>query len=124
MPSTWTQENILARAPDTGVAKSGKGLASPRKWPVLGGNEKVLWGECKGSAKQPYQVAVDLAGPAFKCNCSSHKRPCKHAIGLFLMVETLTRSKPPAWVSEWLAGRAKRAEKLAQKQDEAVVDVA
>lgn len=124
MPPTWTQENILALAPDPGVAKSGKGLAVPRKWPVLGRNDQALWGECKGSAKVPYQVAVDLAGPAFKCNCSSHKRPCKHAVGLFLMVETLTHTSPPAWVKEWLAARAKRAEKLAQKTDEPAVDVA
>ncbi len=125
MPSTWTQETILALAPDSGVAKSGKGLATPRKWPALGRTDQALWGECKGSAKEPYQVAVDLNGPAFKCNCSSHKRPCKHALGLFLMLDTLTLNQPPQWLSDWLAARAKRAEKLVQKKDDApVVDVA
>lgn len=125
MPSTWTQETILALAPDSGVAKSGKGLAVPRKWKALGRQAHALWGECKGSAKEPYLVAVDLNGPAFKCNCSSHKRPCKHALGLFLMLDTLTLSQPPTWLSDWLAARAKRADKLAQKKDDApVVDAA
>lgn len=115
----FTQEQILALAPDASSAKSGKDLATPRKWVTLGGNDAVLWGECQGSGSKPYQTQIDLSGPAFKCSCPSRKFPCKHGLGLFLLSAaqpaTLTQTEPPAWVAEWLAGRQEKAETKAKK---------
>src|SRR5262245_29210848 len=61
MTSIWTSAQILTLAPDNASAKAGQTLASPRKWTTLGRNERALWGECPGSAKEPYQVQVDLS---------------------------------------------------------------
>jgi hypothetical protein len=120
MALTWTTEQILALAPDTSAAKAGRELANPRKWVTIGRNEQAAWGECKGSAATPYQTQIDLDGPAFRCSCPSRKLPCKHALGLFLLVATPTTAggvtAPPDWVTGWLAGRARRAEGRTAKE--------
>jgi hypothetical protein len=107
-------EQILALAPDAGSASAGRGLAQPRKWVTLGQAPGIAWGECQGSGKLPYQTAVDLGGPAFKCSCPSRKFPCKHGLGLLLLLQgqagAFAQGEPPEWVDAWLTGRAKRAE--------------
>ncbi|MDJ0733104.1 MAG: SWIM zinc finger family protein [Nostocaceae cyanobacterium] len=118
MSTTWTQEQVLGLAPDANSAKNGKALAVPHKWLSLGCSEDALWGECKGSGKNPYQTQIDLTEPAFKCSCPSRKFPCKHGLGLFLIFasnkSTFTEATPPEWVSEWLN---KRKEKQAKKTE-------
>ncbi len=45
--------------------------------------------ECRGSGPVPYRVVVDLSDPErpqLGCDCSSYKRPCKHALGLLFLV--------------------------------------
>src|SRR3954471_11462706 len=97
---SWTAEQIINLAPDSGSAKAGKELANRRKWQTLGFNEVAAWGECQGSAKTPYLAAIDLAEPAFRCTCPSRKFPCKHSLGLFLMLadqpEAFARTERPA----------------------------
>src|SRR5438876_7212020 len=123
MPSSWTTEQILALAPDASSAKAGKELAVPHKWLSLGQNGQAAWGECQGSGKNPYQAEIDLSEPAFRCTCPSRKFPCKHALGLFLLLAgqpgAFTQDAPPDWVTEWLASRVERAEKRAQKEEQA-----
>ncbi|MBD2120926.1 SWIM zinc finger family protein [Trichocoleus sp. FACHB-262] len=120
MSATWTAEQILALAPDASSAKNGKGLASIRKWVVLGQAELAVWGECQGSGKNPYRTQIDLSEPAFQCSCPSRKFPCKHGLGLFLVwAEQSTAfsvGTPPSWVEEWLSSRQQRQEKRTQKQ--------
>lgn len=122
MPELWTSGRILALAPDASSAKSGKELATARKWVTLGKDEVALWGECQGSAKAPYQTQINLSEPAFKCSCPSRKFPCKHGLGLFLLFAQqpagFTQSARPEWVSQWIEGRAARAGQKAQKKDE------
>lgn len=111
----WTTDQVLALAPDASSAKAGRGLANIRKWTSLGTDERTAWGLCQGSGKDPYQTRIDLTEPAFKCSCPSRKFPCKHAIGLFLLLAeqpaTLKAGQPPAWVTEWLDSRQERSEK-------------
>lgn len=120
--SDWTTERVTALAPDPASAKNGKGLASLNKWNNLGKHQQIIWGECKGSGKDPYRTQVDLSEPAFRCSCPSRKFPCKHGLGLlFLMVgqpTALTGETPPDWVIDWIASRAKREEKQKQKINE------
>ncbi len=120
--SSWNTEQVLALAPDASSAKSGKDLASPRKWVLLGQKEETLWGLCQGSGAKPYQVCIDLGEPAFKCSCPSRKFPCKHGLGLFLIFVGQSSAVPageiPDWAQEWLKGRAQRAEKKAAKVEE------
>lgn len=121
---SWSVEQVMALAPDAQVAGDGRKLASPAKWPSRGCTDVALWGECQGSGKNPYQVRIDLQGPAFKCSCPSRKFPCKHSMALFLMYaeagDKFPKGEPPPWVEEWLQGRAKRAEKAAQPKAEVV----
>jgi len=125
MSTTWTPEQILALAPDDGSRKAGQGLANPGKWVSLGvqSDGQAAWGECQGSGASPYQTKIDLGEPAFHCSCPSRKFPCKHALGLFLILAgqpaRFAQGEPPAWVATWLESRAKRAEQKARKQEAA-----
>ncbi len=119
---SWSVEQILAMAPDPSSAKSGKELATARKWVTLGRDDRSAWGECQGSGSSPYQTSIDLGEPAFRCSCPSRKFPCKHSLGLFLLlvqkVADFGSKPPPSWVTDWLATRDKKLEKKAQKAEE------
>jgi hypothetical protein len=126
MATPWTTERILALAPDSSSASAGRGLAAKKHWLSLGKNDNAIWGECQGSGKNPYQTRIDSLEPAFKCSCPSRKFPCKHGIGLFLLLssnpEAFTGDTAPAWVTEWLESRAKRTEAKETKKTEAAPD--
>ena len=119
MSAAWTQDRVLQLAPDAASAKAGQGLASARKWVTLGHDDRVVWGECQGSGAKPYQTQFDLVEAASKCSCPSRKFPCKHALGLMLIFSSgaVPAQASPAWVAEWLAGRADRAAKKQAKAE-------
>jgi hypothetical protein len=116
-----TTEQVLALAPDPASVKAGQGLANPGKWVSLGRDARAVWGECQGSGKDPYRTQADMTGPAFHCSCPSRKFPCKHGLGLLLLLAgnaaRVPEAAPPAWVTEWLAKRAASAEKKAAKAE-------
>ena len=118
-----TAEQVAGLAPDAASLKAGRGLASERRWSGLGQSERAVWGLCQGSGSKPYQTQVDLAGPAFKCSCPSRKFPCKHALGLLLLVAgspaAAPADEPPAWASEWLASREQREEQAQARAERA-----
>lgn len=123
MPRSWTSEQAASLAPDAASLKTAQGIASPRKWDLLGRDDEFVWGLAQGSGAQPYQTQIDLSEPAFKCSCPSRKFPCKHGLGLLLLlagspaaIATATR---PAWVTEWAAKRAEKAAKQEAKATEA-----
>src|SRR5687768_12992448 len=129
----YSPEQIIALAPDAASAKAGRGLATAGKWQNVGQDERALWGECQGSGAKPYQTVIDLNEPAFKCSCPSRKFPCKHALGLFLLIANQTANPgagstasttttsgiattahtgtAPAWAAEWLAKRDTEAQR-------------
>ena len=111
--------HILALAPDAASAKAGSQLAAPRNWSNIGRNESAAWGECQGSGKNPYRTQIDLAEPAFKCSCPSRKFPCKHGLGLYLLLAADTAlfnmNEAPEWVRDWLQSRQARQEKKTEK---------
>jgi len=121
----WTPERVLALAPDPSAARAGEGLAGAGKWVSAGTDGRTLWGECRGSGSQPYQVRVDTLEPAWRCSCPSRKLPCKHALGLFLRYAAapgaLPAAEPPPWVAEWTAQRGARSEKREARAAEAAV---
>ncbi len=126
MTPSWTPERILALAPDSSSASAGRGLAAKKNWVTLGKTDTAIWGECQGSGKNPYQTRIDPLEPAFKCSCPSRKFPCKHGLGLFLLLQSdavaFTGDTPPAWVTEWLEGRTKRVEAKETKKAEVTAD--
>lgn len=78
----WTVERVMAAAPDSESAVAGRKLASSGPWSGVGREGPVLWGQCRGSARQAYDVVVDTAAPRYQCSCPSRKFPCKHVLGL------------------------------------------
>ncbi|MEY4538246.1 MAG: hypothetical protein RLZZ306_3 [Bacteroidota bacterium] len=112
----FTEQQIETLAPDSSSLKAGKGLSNANGWLVKEFNQRVLWGEIKGSGSKPYRTQIDLQNIAFKCSCPSFKFPCKHGIGLMLafakqqevFAETDTE---PDWVKEWINKRTIKAEK-------------
>jgi hypothetical protein len=120
----YSPEQIIALAPDAASAKAGRSLATASKWQNVGQDERAVWGECQGSGAKPYQTVIDLSEPAFKCSCPSRKFPCKHALGLFLLIANqpaTASTSAPAWAAEWLAkraGLAQRKSEAAKKADE------
>ncbi|HJZ47889.1 MAG TPA: SWIM zinc finger family protein [Roseiflexaceae bacterium] len=121
MPDTLNADQILALAPDPGSAKAGQGLASRRKWLTLSRSERAAWGECQGSAREPYRTQIDLSEPAFRCSCPSRKFPCKHGLGLFLLLASdpaaFEQVAAPPWVAEWLNRRDQSAQPRAAKPE-------
>lgn len=117
-------DQVTAIVPDAASLKAGRGLATPRKWQTLGGDESALWGLAMGSGKNPYQTRVDLSDLASKCSCPSRKFPCKHAIALMLVAASepasLSEKTRPDWLTEWLDSRAERKEKQEKKSQERV----
>ena len=113
-------------APDASALKSARELAQARRWQQAGRSEDMLWGLAQGSGKDPYQVQVALTDHASKCSCPSRKFPCKHALGLLLMVAENAAAAPPgtppAYVEEWRQSRAARAEKQQEKAAQKSVD--
>jgi len=114
MPARWSADSVLDLAPDESSRRSGAALGRPAPWSGAGAAGDLLWGLCAGSGKNPYQVVVDLGGPAYKCSCPSRKFPCKHALGLLLNWAHGTvpeESAPADFAAAWLADRRARAEK-------------
>lgn len=123
-----TEQQILALAPDAQVANAGKKLGIAKPWGNVGKSARAVWGECSGSGSKPYQVRVDRTDYAAKCSCPSHKFPCKHAIGLLMLIADQPAQAvvgdEPEWVGEWLSKRAEAVQKKQERaQTPAEVDV-
>jgi len=118
-----TAEQVSQLAPDAASMKAAQGLATPAKWLLNAASDEALWGECKGSGANPYQVVVDLTATAFRCSCPSRKFPCKHALALMLLrvarPEGFAVDAPPEWAATWLEGRRKRTEAKQEKAEQA-----
>jgi SWIM zinc finger len=112
MPARWSADSVLALAPDDSSRRAAVPLARPVPWDGAGAGGDLVWGLCAGSGKNPYQVIVDLAGPAFKCSCPSRKFPCKHALALLLLWSAGTvpdQSEPADYARTWQEARQAKA---------------
>ncbi|WP_245959750.1 SWIM zinc finger family protein [Prauserella flavalba] len=124
MGSRWTVDRVLRLAPDGASARAARSLATPGTWSALGSTESLVWGKCQGSAREPYQVTVDLHEPAFRCTCPSRKFPCKHGLALLLLwaandgtVADLDEASP--FAADWAHERAERAARKAGRSESA-----
>ncbi|WP_273215840.1 SWIM zinc finger family protein [Runella zeae] len=110
-----TEQSVETLAPDAASLKAGKTLSNAAGWVITSYNQRVLWGEIKGSGSKPYRTQIDLQNIAFKCSCPSFKFPCKHGLGLMLAFakqkEAFTQTDDePDWVKEWIEKRTQKAE--------------
>ena len=98
----WTTETVEGLAPDPASITAARKLARPAPWSETGRDERAVWGRCQGSGKTPYQVQVDITGPAYTCSCPSRKVPCKHALALLLLAAggEVREGDRPEWVQE------------------------
>ncbi|HEV8173921.1 MAG TPA: SWIM zinc finger family protein, partial [Actinoplanes sp.] len=122
----WSPAQVSALAPDASSLAGARSVGGAGHWLAAGRLDEVLWGLCRGSGRNPYQVCVDLSGPAYTCSCPSRKSPCKHALGLLLRWAEgrPLDAPPPPWVGEWVASRAARAAKAATVRSGAPADPA
>jgi hypothetical protein len=112
--TAWSRERVLALARTPASARAADRLATPQPWDGTGAHGDVLWGRCSGSAATPYQVLVDLSGPAYRCSCPSRVHPCKHALALALLWAgggVPEAAEPDTAAGEWVAERRQRAER-------------
>lgn len=111
---------MLALASDQLSARAARGLARGETWSRTGSSERGVWGHCQGSRATPYQTAVALGGPAYRCSCPSRKVPCKHTLALLLLWSngTVRPADEPEWAKDWL----ERPDKAEPKRRGAVVD--
>ena len=118
---------MLKLAPDGKAAAAARRLATPAPWSDVGATDVLVFGSCQGSGRVPYQVAVDLEEPAFRCTCPSRKFPCKHALALLMLWadgggSVADVGRVPEHAGEWSASRAARSER-AKAKVEAPVDL-
>lgn len=118
--SRWTEEQVLAAAPDASSIAAGRKLAVPGPWSETGANEVLVWGKCQGSGKTPYQTSVDVVAPAYRCSCPSRKFPCKHAIALLLLWARGVIGDGAAmaeFAKDWAEQRSEKAEAKAKRAE-------
>ncbi len=115
-----TPEQVFALSDNESIQKNGQKLARASQWKSLNANERAVWGEIKGSGKEPYEVRLDLQDNTYKCSCPSRLQPCKHTLALMLLYAeeptAFGHAAPPAWVTTWIAAHNAKAEKKAAAQ--------
>src|ERR1700731_40640 len=112
MSTRWSADAVIALAADESSRGAARTLARPASWNGTGATPDLLWGLCAGSGKGPYQVIVELSGPAYKCSCPSRKFPCKHTLALLLTWangEVPDRAEASDYALAWSAERQGRA---------------
>ena len=103
----WTVDDVLKLAPDGSSAGAARRLSLSPVWSQAGSSGSLLWGKCQGSAREPYQVTIDLNEPSFRCTCPSRKHPCKHGLALLLLWaegdgSVAEEARPADFAAEWV----------------------
>ncbi len=121
---TLDEAMVDAAAPNAEAGKNGRGLVLKKKFTKLhvSADGTLLFGECQGSGKEPYQCSADFARadqPTYRCNCPSRQFPCKHCLGL-MYAFAQKKPFPPAEVpAELQAKREKLQVRTEKKAEEA-----
>ncbi|MUT68116.1 SWIM zinc finger family protein [Paenibacillus sp. NEAU-GSW1] len=118
-----TESYIDSLAPNAGAMKNGRDLVKKNSFPVLRitADGTLLFGECKGSGKDPYRCSVDFIqpnSPLSRCSCPSRQFPCKHTLGLMYacaMGKPFEQAEMPPDIAE----KRDKSEKREEKKKEA-----
>ncbi|MDQ0916933.1 SWIM zinc finger family protein [Paenibacillus sp. V4I5] len=118
-----TESYVDSLALNSSAIKNGKDLVKKNSFPLLCQSEDgtIIFGECKGSGKDPYRCSVDVAkegNPVFRCSCPSRQFPCKHNLGL-MYAFTSGKTFITAPVPQDIADKREKAEKREEKKKEA-----
>ena len=115
-----TEQLVTSSAPnDSAVTNARKisrtgGFTSLKKT----ADETLIYGECRGSGKNPYITSADFSGdtPVYRCSSPSRPFPCKHCLAIMLdwlagkKFETGELPEDIAVKRQKLAARAEKAE--------------
>lgn len=116
---------IESAAPNADASKNGRALVIKGKFLSLNidADQTILFGQCQGSGKVPYQCSSDFARPeqpTHRCTCPSRQFPCKHCIGLMFAYVLKKESFKPADIPADLAEkREELATRVEKKKEEA-----
>ncbi|ALC91237.1 hypothetical protein AM500_16630 [Bacillus sp. FJAT-18017] len=81
-----TEAYVDSFAPNAAAVKNGWGLVRKNQLQNLhiSSDGTLVFGECKGSGKNPYFTSADFINgePVFRCSCPSRQFPCKHSLAL------------------------------------------
>jgi hypothetical protein len=89
-------------------------------------DNSLIWGQCQGSGKNPYEISVDLSGdkPLLRCTCPVKPPPCKHILGFLAhfmdKASAFSVGEPPAELMEKRTKAAERAEKPKKVDEKAL----
>ncbi|SFD78545.1 SWIM zinc finger [Paenibacillus catalpae] len=124
--ATITEAYVDSLAPNAGAIKNGRELVKKNSFPLLHETDDgtLLFGECKGSGKDPYRCSVDFAtegNPVFRCSCPSRQFPCKHTLGL-LYARALGKAFTTAAIPQEIADKRDKAEKREEKKKDAAAE--
>ena len=127
----WTIEHIKNMANSPAAFKRAQDLVNKGKWQSLSisQNGRALWGECKGSGRNPYKTEIDLNnGGAFRCTCPSREHPCKHALSLLYIYvdrqEKLNKQTIEGTLQDWLKKRDDKQTAKEQKVEKTPEEIA
>lgn len=126
-----TVDKVESLAPDQSSLSAAVKIKASA-WQVAGidGTKEFAWGECQGSGSTPYRVCLQLSDLGYKCTCPSRKFPCKHSLGLMLLLakspQAFGEAPTPDWVTDWVARRRPGGgeKKTDQPKPKASLDVA
>jgi SWIM zinc finger len=119
-----TPDQVLLLAPDRGAAAAATTSADPAAWSAAGCDDQAVWGHYIATSAEPYEVAVDLVGPAFRCTCPSRKIPCKHCLALLLLYaeQRVVPAKRLPFAQQWMQRRSNHP--TTRPRDDAADDTA
>ncbi len=114
------EEFVRSQAPNPAAFSNAQKISRSGDFSGLSATEDgtLIFGDCRGSGKNPYRTSADFSGgsPVFRCSCPSRQFPCKHSLALMLEV---IAGKNFA-VSEVPEDVAAKREKIAKKAEKAV----
>lgn len=117
---TITEELVRSLAPNPAAFSNAQKISRSGDFSGLSvtSDKTLIFGECKGSGKNPYRTSADFSGesPVFRCSCPSRQFPCKHSLAImldYLAGKDFTVSEVPEDVASKREKIAKKAEKAA-----------
>lgn len=115
---------VDSAAPNADAAKNGRGLVTKKSFVALyiSADKQVIFGQCQGSGKTPYECSCDFGrpeNPTYRCSCPSRQFPCKHCIGLMYAYTKNAAAFKEADLPASLQEKREKAEVRAEKKKEA-----
>lgn len=113
------EEYVRSQAPNPAAFENARKISRGGDFSGLSitADNTLIFGECKGSGKNPYRTSADFSGetPVFRCSCPSRQFPCKHCLAIML---EMVSGKEFA-VGEVPEDIAFKREKIAKKAEKA-----